>query len=36
MGIQDVFGQSARNYEQLLEKYGLTVENIIRNFQEFR
>jgi len=35
MGIQDVFGQSARNYEQLLDKYGLTEENIIRNFNNF-
>lgn len=35
IGINDTFGQSARSYEQLLEKYGLTVENIIRNFQLF-
>lgn len=35
MGIKDVFGQSARSYEQLLEKYELTVENIIRNFNSF-
>ena len=35
IGIQDVFGQSARNYEQLLDKYGLTEENIIRNFNNF-
>lgn len=36
IGIQDVFGQSARSYEELLEKYDLTKENIIRNFQEIR
>jgi len=30
IGINDVFGQSARSYEELLEKYGLTVENIIK------
>ena len=35
MGIADVFGQSARSYEDLLEKYGLTAENIIKNFQLF-
>ncbi|MGB9637393.1 MAG: transketolase family protein, partial [Microgenomates group bacterium] len=31
MGIQDVFGQSARSYKELLEKYGLTAENVIRD-----
>jgi len=36
IGIQDVFGQSARSCEELLEKYDLTKENIIRNFQEIR
>jgi transketolase len=35
IGIQDSFGQSARSYEQLLDKYGLTTENIIRNFNSF-
>ena len=35
MGIQDVFGQSAREYQQLLDKYGLTVENIIKSFNSF-
>lgn len=29
MGIPDVFGESARDYQELLDKYGLTVENII-------
>lgn len=33
MGIQDSFGQSARDYQSLLEKYGLTVDNIIKNFK---
>lgn len=35
MGIPDVFGESAREYRQLLDKYGLNKENIIRNFQLF-
>lgn len=30
IGIPDVFGESARNYQELLDKYGLTTENIIR------
>jgi transketolase len=28
IGIEDCFGQSAHNYEELLEAYGLTVEHI--------
>lgn len=36
VGIQDRFGQSARDYQQLLEKYGLTVENIIKSFEGLR
>lgn len=36
IGINDAFGQSARSYEQLLEKYGLTVQNIIRSFQNLK
>ena len=35
IGIPDVFGQSARDYQQLLDKYGLTVENIIKNYNNF-
>ena len=35
MGIPDVFGESAREYQQLLDKYGLTVENIIKNYKLF-
>lgn len=35
VGIRDVFGQSARSYGELLEKYGLTVENIIENYNSF-
>jgi len=30
LGIPDVFGESARNWQQLLEKYGLNRENIER------
>jgi transketolase len=36
MGISDIFGQSARDYQQLLDKYGLTAENIIRSFKELK
>jgi transketolase len=28
IGIEDKFGQSAHNYDELLEKYGLTAENV--------
>lgn len=35
IGIRDCFGQSAREYEQLLEKYELTVENIIGTYESF-
>lgn len=35
LGIRDCFGQSAREYGQLLDKYELTVENIIENFKNF-
>ncbi len=30
MGIPDAFGESARSYQELLDKYGLTAENIIK------
>lgn len=30
IGIPDTFGESAREYQQLLDKYGLNAENIIR------
>lgn len=36
MGIPDVFGQSAREYQQLLDKYGLTEENIIKEAAKLR
>lgn len=32
IGIPDVFGESAREYQQLLDKYGLTVQNIVESF----
>jgi transketolase len=35
IGIPDVFGESAREYQQLLDKYGLTVENIVKNYNNF-
>jgi len=34
MGIPDVFGESARNYQELLDKYGLNAENIIKEFEK--
>lgn len=34
IGIPDVFGESAREYQQLLDKYGLTEENIINKYRE--
>jgi transketolase len=34
VGIEDKFGQSAHNYDELLEEYGLTSENIIRALKE--
>lgn len=36
LGIPDVFGESAREYRQLLDKYGLTGENIIKTFQDLK
>lgn len=36
IGIPDVFGQSAREYQQLLDKYGLTVQNIIDTFYKLK
>ncbi len=35
IGIRDCFGQSAREYGQLLDKYELTVENIIESYENF-
>jgi transketolase len=29
IGIEDIFGQSAHSYDELLDEYGLTTENII-------
>ena len=34
IGINDCFGQSARNYEELLQHYGLTAENIYKTVKE--
>lgn len=34
IGINDCFGQSADNYEELLEYYGLTVSEIVRSVEE--
>jgi len=36
IGIPDVFGESAREYRQLLDKYGLTVENVIESFKSLK
>jgi transketolase len=30
IGIKDIFGQSAHNYDELLDEYGLNTDNIIR------
>lgn len=35
IGIPDVFGESAREYQELLDKYGLNKENIVINFKKF-
>ena len=34
IGIEDRFGQSAHSYDELLNEYGLTVENIINSVKE--
>jgi len=34
LGLQDSFGESARSYDELLDKHGLNAENIIRIFKE--
>ena len=34
IGIDDKFGQSARGYDELLEAYGLTSDNILRSVRE--
>jgi len=36
IGIDDRFGQSAHNYEELLEEYGLTTENIIKSVKKLK
>lgn len=36
IGIPDVFGESAREYQQLLDKHGLTSENIIESFNSLK
>lgn len=35
IGIPDVFGESAREYQELLDKHGLTVQNIVNTFKRF-
>jgi transketolase len=34
IGIEDKFGQSAHGYDELLEAYGLTADNIVRSVRE--
>ena len=34
IGIPDVFGESARSYQELLDKYGLNTDNIINIFRQ--
>jgi transketolase len=34
IGIEDQFGQSAHNYNELLDKYGLTTDNIISSVRQ--
>ncbi len=34
LGLPDVFGESARTYQELLDKYGLNADNIINIFQQ--
>lgn len=34
LGIPDVFGESARDYQQLLDKYGLNADNIVKIARE--
>jgi transketolase len=34
IGIEDKFGQSAHDYDELLEAYGLTADNIVRSVRE--
>jgi transketolase len=34
IGIEDKFGQSAHGYDELLEKYGLTADNIINSVRK--
>lgn len=36
MGIPDVFGESARDYQELLDKYGLNAENIVKEVGKFK
>lgn len=36
MGIPDVFGESARDYQELLDKYGLNAENIVKEVRKFK
>lgn len=36
MGIEDKFGQSARDYQQLLDKYGLNVQNIVEQAKRLK
>jgi transketolase len=34
IGINDCFGQSAHGYEELLQRYGLTAENVYKTIRE--
>jgi len=34
IGIEDIFGQSAQGYDELLEAYGLTPDNIIKSVRK--
>ncbi|HUW24671.1 MAG TPA: transketolase C-terminal domain-containing protein [Patescibacteria group bacterium] len=36
IGIPDVFGESARSYQELLDKYGLTTENMVKIADGFK
>jgi transketolase len=35
LGIPDVFGESARNYQELLDKFGLNVDNVIKSISHW-
>jgi transketolase len=35
LGIPDVFGESARNYQELLDKFGLNADNVIKSISHW-